>query len=167
MAFQNHFGSVEDVLEMSKNGKLRDFSDRVAFFDARAFNVPKEDVVNAFIWRQQDCTRNSIQMVGRANFSHKELMNLSCNQIQEKLWKEKNINWNDFPPYQKRGTSVYKEIIHICPKCKAVCSPPVCSHCTNCQVGNIQRTNYKIDTNSPIFTQDRNYIQKWVDINKE
>lgn len=37
-------------------------------FDARAFNIPEFEVVNEFIWRQQDCTRNSIQSVGHANF---------------------------------------------------------------------------------------------------
>ena len=42
-------------------------------FDARCFNIPKEEVANYFYWRQLDATRNSIQMVGQANFSHKEL----------------------------------------------------------------------------------------------
>ena len=34
-----------------------------AMFDARVFILPKEEVNNYFIWRQQDATRNSIQMV--------------------------------------------------------------------------------------------------------
>ena len=42
-----------------------------AMFDARCFNIPKEEVTNYFYWRQLDATRNSIQMVGQANFSHK------------------------------------------------------------------------------------------------
>ncbi len=42
-------------------------------FDSRVFNLPKEEVVNNFYWRQLDASRNSIQMVGQANFSHKEL----------------------------------------------------------------------------------------------
>ena len=44
-----------------------------AMFDARVFNIPKEEVTNYFYWRQLDASRNSIQMVGQANFSHKEL----------------------------------------------------------------------------------------------
>ena len=36
-------------------------------FDARVFNIPKEEVTNYFYWRQLDCSRNSIQMVGQAN----------------------------------------------------------------------------------------------------
>ena len=80
-----------------------------AMFDARVFNIPKEEVTNCIYWRQLDASRNSIQMVGQANFSHKELQNKSCNDIQDMLMLQKNINWNDFPTYQKRGTCVIKE----------------------------------------------------------
>ena len=79
-----------------------------AMFDARVFNIPKEEVTNCIYWRQLDASRNSIQMVGQANFSHKELQNKSCNDIQDMLMTQKNINWNDFPTYQKRGTCVIK-----------------------------------------------------------
>lgn len=80
--------------------------DKSAMFDARVFNIPKEEVTNCIYWRQLDASRNSIQMVGQANFSHKELQNKSCNDIQDMLMLQKNINWNDFPTYQKRGTCV-------------------------------------------------------------
>ena len=80
-----------------------------AMFDARVFNIPKEEVTNCIYWRQLDASRNSVQMVGQANFSHKELQNKSCNDIQDMLMLQKNINWNDFPTYQKRGTCVIKE----------------------------------------------------------
>lgn len=59
-------------------------------------------------WRQLDATRNSIQMVGQANFSHKELQNKSCNAIQEMLYTQKTINWHDFSIHYKRGTAVIK-----------------------------------------------------------
>ena len=77
-----------------------------AMFDSRCFNIPKEEVCNLIYWRQLDATRNSIQMVGQANFSHKELQNKSCDNIQDMLMTQKGINWNDFPTYQKRGTCV-------------------------------------------------------------
>ena len=80
-----------------------------AMFDARAFNIPREEVTNLVYWRQLDATRNSIQMVGQANFSHKELQNKSCNMIQDMLHEEKGINWNDFPTHQKRGTCVVRK----------------------------------------------------------
>ena len=66
--------------------------DRGALFDSRVFNVPREDVMNCLEWRQQDATRNSIQSAGQANFSHKQLMNKSCDDIQEMLFSENGIN---------------------------------------------------------------------------
>lgn len=79
-----------------------------AMFDSRCFNIPKEEVTNLVYWRQLDATRNSIQMVGQANFSHKELQNKSCNDIQDMLMLQKGINWNDFPTTQKRGSCCIK-----------------------------------------------------------
>ena len=80
-----------------------------AMFDARCFNISKEEVTNLIYWRQLDATRNSIQMVGQANFSHKELQNKTCNMIQDMLHKQKGINWNDYPTVCKRGTACIKE----------------------------------------------------------
>ena len=79
-----------------------------AMFDARVFNIPKEEVTNLIYWRQLDAARNSIQMVGQANFSHNELQNKSCNMIQEMLMTEKEINWNDLPTHLKRGSCCIK-----------------------------------------------------------
>lgn len=45
--------------------------DQRAFFDSRAFSVPVDDVVNAFLWRARDWERNSLQMYARSFFSHK------------------------------------------------------------------------------------------------
>ena len=75
-----------------------------AVFDSRAFNLPKEEVANYFYWRQLDAARNSVQMVGHANFSQRELHGKSCSAIQDMLHKQKGINWNDFPVHQKRGS---------------------------------------------------------------
>ena len=74
-------------------------------FDSRCFNLPKEEVVNYFIWRQQDATRNSIQMLGRSFFSHKQMHGLSTKDVQHKLITEKDINWNDLETWKKRGTA--------------------------------------------------------------
>ena len=83
-----------------------------AMFDARCFNVPKEEVTNFIYWRQLDATRNSIQMVGQANFSQKQLHGKSCNAIQDMLFTEKGINWNDYPTYMKRGSACVKNHIY-------------------------------------------------------
>jgi tRNA(His) 5'-end guanylyltransferase len=115
MAF-NRFFEINTLTERLKNDVEHDYAlgkaykdalYKGAMFDARVFNIPKEDVTNNFYWRQLDCSRNSIQMVGQANFSHKELQNKSCIDIQEMLL-QKDIDWNDFPAYQKRGTCVVK-----------------------------------------------------------
>ena len=70
-------------------------AEKGAMFDARCFNIPKEEVCNLIYWRQLDATRNSIQMVGQANFSHKELQKKSCNMIQEMLFVEKGRQYID------------------------------------------------------------------------
>ena len=80
-----------------------------AFFDARCFNIPKEEVTNCLLWRQQDATRNSIHMTGRAYFSHKQIEGLNSNDIQNLLFQEKGINWNDLPTTLKRGSCCIKK----------------------------------------------------------
>lgn len=75
-----------------------------AMFDSRCFNIPKEEVTNLVYWRQLDASRNSIQMVGHANFSQKQMHGKSTGDIQDMLMLEKNINWNDFPVACKRGS---------------------------------------------------------------
>lgn len=119
-----------------------------AMFDARCFSIPKEEVCNYFLWRQNDCVRNSIQMVAQANFSHKQLQNKSCNELQEMLWQEKNINWNDFETVKKRGSCCTKTGKHTVVDMK-----------TGEQK---DRLVWEIDKDIPIFTQDRNYIERFV-----
>ena len=112
-----------------------------AMFDSRVFILPKEEVCNYFIWRQQDATRNSIQMVAQSLFSHRQLQNKNCDQLQEMMFQEHNINWNDYPTVYKRGSCVTKE-----------------QYTEN----DVTRSRWVVDTNIPIFTQDRNYIDRLV-----
>nr|DAH22469.1 MAG TPA: tRNAHis guanylyltransferase [Caudoviricetes sp.] len=81
-----------------------------AMFDARCFNIPKEEVCNLIYWRQLDATRNSIQMVGQAYFSHKQLEGKKCNDIQDMLMEQFDVNWNNYSTACKRGTAcIYKD----------------------------------------------------------
>lgn len=57
----------------------------LAVFDARAFNVPREDVANCFLWRAKDWSRNSLQMYARAFFSHKQLHGAGKEAMHEML----------------------------------------------------------------------------------
>lgn len=101
-----YFGDYEDaIIQLAIYEKA---VEKGAMFDARCFNIPKEEVTNLIYWRQLDATRNSIQMVGQANFSHKELQNKTCNMIQDMLHEQKGINWNDYPTVCKRGTAIIK-----------------------------------------------------------
>lgn len=83
----------------------------LATFDSRVFSLPKEEVTNYFLWRQQDCTRNSVQGAGQHYLGHKKTQNLNSPQIQEALMAlDPPINWNDFPVYFKRGTAYIKDV---------------------------------------------------------
>lgn len=113
-----------------------------AMFDSRVFTLPKEEVVNCVIWRQQDATRNSINSVGQANFSHKQLQNKSCNDVQDMLMSEKGINWNDYTTTLKRGSCCIK-------------MPQKINDGTKQEY---IRNKWIIDNEIPIFTQDREYI---------
>lgn len=90
--------------------KMTTAANKGAMFDARCFNIPKEEVCNLIYWRQLDATRNSIQMVGQAYFSHKQLEGKKCNDIQDMLMEQFGINWNNYPTTCKRGTAcIYKD----------------------------------------------------------
>lgn len=110
-----------------------------AMFDCRPFSVPENEVTNSIIWRQKDCTRNAIQMLGQAHFSHGELKGKNNNEVQDMLMLQKGINFNDMPVAFKRG---------------------VCCIKADTKVGNTTRKRWCIDTNIPIFTQDREYIER-------
>lgn len=81
---------------------------RSAIFDSRAFNVPREDVVNCFLWRMKDWHRNSVQMYARQFFSHKELHKKSLDDIHDMLYA-KGKNWvRDLEDREKNGTLFVK-----------------------------------------------------------
>ena len=122
-----------------------------AMFDARCFNIPKEEVTNLIYWRQLDAARNSVQMVGQANFSHKELQNKSCNMIQDMLHEQKGINWNDFPVDCKRGAAVVKKKIGT--NIAAACGI----------AGATYENRWVIDRNMPMLKgEDRAYVDDLV-----
>ena len=127
-----------------------------AMFDARCFNIPKEEVTNLIYWRQLDAIRNSIQMVGQANFSHKELQNKSCNDIQDMLHEQRGINWNDYPTVYKRGTACIKnrKIIEYLDEFKVTAKLMDSTKTEN---------SWIIDTEMPILKgEDRAYVDDLV-----
>ena len=122
-------------------------ADKGAMFDCRCFNIPKEEVTNYIYWRQLDASRNSIQMVGQANFSHSELQNKTCNQIQDMLMTQKKLNWNDLPTHLKRGSCCIKK---------------------TCNNKSTLESHWIIDKDIPIFkSEDRKYIDDLVFVGEE
>lgn len=121
-----------------------------AYFDSRAFVLPKEEVTNYFIWRQQDATRNSVQMLARSLYSHKELENKNNSQLQEMCF-QKGKNWNDCPTFQKRGRCIVKS--------------KTMKEGVNPKTGEVfqaERSEWTVDNEIPIFSKDRNYIDHYV-----
>lgn len=140
--------------------------DKGAMFDARCFNIPKEEVTNLVYWRQLDASRNSIQMVGQANFSHKELQNKSCNDIQDMLMTQKDINLNDLPTYQKRGSCCIKIEENITEN-NSVEKMEFGENRKKIVV-NIEHSHWIIDTDIPIFKgEGREYIDRLVFVGEE
>ena len=127
-----------------------------AMFDARCFSIPKDEVTNCFVWRQQDATRNAIQMLGQCNFSHKELQGKSCADIQDMLMTQRSINFNDMATEFKRGTCCYKTVkedivVDIKTQEETTCT----------------RSVWVVDKEIPIFTQDRYYVDRFVYLTEE
>lgn len=151
IVWDNYYEAWNHAEEENKYNEMLYGKINKAMFDSRVFSIPKDEVCNCLIWRQQDATRNSIEAVGQANFSQKELQKKNLNQIQEMLFSQANINWNDFPTECKRGSCCYKRQVEkevIIPKTK--------------EVKKINRNEWYIDKEIPIFTQNREYIEKWL-----
>lgn len=109
-----------------------------AIFDSRVFSLPQHEVINNLIWRQQDATRNSINTLAQSLYSHKQLNGINSKELQNKMLTEKDVNWNDLEVRLKRGSCAIKD----------------------------EQGKWFIDNNIPIFTEDRNYIDKLVFIDE-
>jgi len=111
----------------------------LAYFDSRVFAIPEDEVCNYFIWRQQDCVRNSIQSLARSLYGHKECNNKNQSQLQE-ICFQKGHNWNDLETKNKRGFCVKRSI----PK----------------EEDSIDGRTISMDFEIPTFTQKRQYIEE-------
>ena len=135
-------------------------------FDSRAFSLPQDEVCNYFIWRQVDATRNAIQMAGREYFSHKQLNEKSCNEIQEMLFQENNINFNDYPVVRKRGFSIIKQFEHQKDFDETIQKNDKLYKAESGEEVKNRKKPYA-DLEIPIFTQDRNYIKQFVNVRED
>lgn len=115
-----------------------------ATFDARAFVLPERDVCNYFLARQQDWTRNSVQMLARSFYSHKECHKKNNAELQEMCFT-KGANWNNLSTSLKRGRCVVRRQNQTDP----------------------EKWVWKIDEEIPIFSQDRDYIESHLSLEEE
>lgn len=113
-----------------------DYAPHRPLFDSRAFNVPREDVDNYFIWRQKDAIRNSVNMLGQYHFSHKELQGKNVDQVKQML-EEKGVSWDKLSTVNKRGFCVPAKY-------------PLSS------------AGPRPDFDIPEFVTDREYILRWI-----
>lgn len=128
-------------------------------FDSRAFNIPKEEVCNYFIWRQQDWIRNSVQMLAQVHFSHKELHGKNQSEMHDMLHR-KGINWVDLKPMLKNGAFLFKSKK---PLEKDEEDRLERSFIDNPLKRNIKRFNWVVDYNQ-IFTQNRGIIEQYLQL---
>ena len=107
-----------------------------AFFDSRAFVIPKEDIRGYFIWRQNDASKNSLSMLAQSLYSHKELIGKRREELMD-LCRQKGYNWNNLTTPEKRGTAVYKTAVK-----------------KSTEHGEVIRKKFVSDENTPIFSAD-------------
>lgn len=114
--------------------RLRDASDKGAYFDSRVFNIPREEVTNLVYWRQLDAIRNSVLSLAQSKMSQKEMQNKSCNELKKILLSDYNTCWESLPADKQRGAC--------------------CIH---------QDGNWIIDTDIPVFRNEgRDYIERFL-----
>jgi len=96
------------VFGTNTNMKVSELS--LAAFDARVFTIPDRiEVMNYFIWRNQDCSRNSVSMVAQSLFSHKELHGKSTPEMHDMIHGA-GKNWaTDYSDGEKNGRLIVKE----------------------------------------------------------
>lgn len=105
-----------------------------ALFDSRVFVIPESEVVNYFIWRQEDWIRNSVQMLGQSQFSHKQLQGKNNLKIKEMLKNNKNIDWDELDNNLKYGSYIKKN----------------------------NEGKFKIYRNTPLFKENRQLIENTI-----
>lgn len=117
----------------------KDAVSKGAMFDARCFNVPKEEVTNLIYWRQLVAIRNYVQMAARTHLSNTEVKNKITKEMKQML-EQIGITWEDYPVDCQRGACAIRE-----------------------QRDGDVRPHWYVDKNIPIFKgKDRDYVNRFV-----
>lgn len=87
--------------------------DKLATFDTRVWEIPtSEHVLDYFLWRMQDCQKNSISMLASQYFSHDELFNIKTSE-RLNLLESISINWTEMNSKFKWGQFAIREKILV------------------------------------------------------
>lgn len=73
-----------------------------AYFDCRAFNIPREEVVNYFIWRQKDGERNGVMMLAQVYYTPEQLFGKPLARVQEMI-RQAGEDWARMPEGFRNG----------------------------------------------------------------
>jgi tRNA(His) guanylyltransferase len=104
-------GLASTVFYREMLARIPEKSSATPCFDARVWQVPtKEDALEVFVWREDDASKNSLQMAVRALYTAKECHGKGGAALHD-LLHAKGVNWNDYPAFFKRGTYVRRESV--------------------------------------------------------
>jgi tRNA(His) guanylyltransferase len=115
LSFNSAFGHISDGNEKVEQRYVTRLQELInnqcsANFDSRVFIIPETaEVANYFLWRCQDASRNSLQMLARSLYSHNELEGKNSSQLHD-LIHTKGDNWNNLAPKYKRGRLIAKTV---------------------------------------------------------
>ena len=128
-------------------------SEKLAMFDARVFVIPnRQDVMQYFLWRQLDASRNSLSMLASCHFSHKELHAKTAKDKHDML-HGKGINWNDMATSFKRGRVIRRipntrQVTFLHKKTKETIT------------NTIEEMAWTVDNEIPVFNRDETYLER-------
>jgi tRNA(His) guanylyltransferase len=147
--FGNEVQKMASVSAAIAASAITNETGRTCAFDARVFVLPEAEVANYFVWRQQDATRNSVQMVARSLYSHAEC-HLKNQAALNDMMLAKGVNWNNLPARHRRGRVVRRAI--------AADSMTLTESSIELRAG-VLVDRWFLDLEPPIFSQRRGYIE--------
>jgi tRNA(His) guanylyltransferase len=164
LRMDRYLKNLHVIERKSVTDKRYETEPKLAMFDARVFQIPQRvEVENYFIWRQQDATRNSVSSVAQSLYSPKQLHGVKTDAMQELIFQA-GTNWNDFSAREKRG-GIIRKIEKTFVKKDATVKESV--NTVVIPESNIyKRSVWELDVDTPIFTQNREYLNNLIPINR-
>jgi len=136
--FGNEIQKMVSISASTASAFFTNFYGKIAVFDARAFVLPEAEVVNYFVWRQRDAIRNSILMLAQSMFSPKMMQEKNIDELQE-MMLQKGMDWKKLAVVRQRGQAVFKN----------------------------EEGESRVDDEIPIFSQDKEYIERLLAVESE